>query len=123
LVGRLLVIERREALSWGFDPAAGINAPSSYAPNLTSHADPNYGTFTTETDLLGESGPPASHTSVLGENGFTDTLLDREAGAHGALKIHTRGDPIPFLRVIRGLFMSSRAMAAVANSLVYGYVP
>ena len=62
------------------------------------------------------------HTSVIGETGSADALLDREAGVHVALKFHTGDDPIPFLRVIRGLFDSSRAVAAVVNSLVYGYV-
>jgi len=120
LIGRLLLIERREALAWGFDPAASINASSVHASDSASHADHHYGTFTTETGLLGQSGRQALRTSVFGETGSTDSLLDRAAGAHGALSFHTRDDPIPFLRVIRGLFMSSRAVAAVVNSLVYG---
>jgi DHA1 family solute carrier family 18 vesicular amine transporter 1/2 len=122
LIGRLLLIERREALAWGFDPTADIDAFSDHASDSAGYADPWYGTFTTETGLPGESGRQSSQTSIFGETGSTDTLLDREAGAHGALKFHTRDDPVPFLRVIRGLFMSSRAVAAVVNSFVYGYV-
>jgi hypothetical protein len=117
LIGRLLLIERKEALALGFDPAARITACSEHAPDSASHADPHYGTFAVETGLPGESGQQALHTSVVGETGSTDTLLDR-----GAMKFHTRDDPIPFLQVIRGLFTSSRAVAAVVNSLVYGYV-
>ena len=122
LIGRLLLIERREALAWGFDPAANTNTSFVHASDSAGHADRRYGTFTTETGLLGQSGSQALHTSVFEETGPTDTLLDREAGAHGALKFNTRDDPVPFLRVIKGLFMSSRAVAAVVNSLVYGYV-
>ena len=126
LIGRLLLIERREALAFGFDPATStsIGASSDHASDSTSHADPHstYGTFAVEAGLPGESGQQALHTSVIGETGSTDTLLERESSALGAMKFHTRDDPIPFLQVIRGLFTSSRAVAAVVNSLVYGYV-
>ena len=119
LIGRLLLIERREALVWGFDPAA---ASSGHASDSASCADSRYGTFTTETGLSDESGRQASHTSVFRETGSTDPLQNRKAGTHGTPKFDTRDDPIPFLQVIRGLVMSSRAVTAVVNSLVYGYV-
>ena len=122
LIGRLLLIERREALALGFDPAASTSAPSDHASDSASHADPHYGTFAVGADLPGEGGQQALHTSVIGETESTDTLLDRESSGRGATKFHTRDDPIPFLQVIRGLFTSSRAVAAVVNSLVYGYV-
>jgi MFS transporter, DHA1 family, solute carrier family 18 (vesicular amine transporter), member 1/2 len=121
LIGRMLLIERREALALGFDPAASISASSDHASDSASHADPHYGTFAVEAGLPGESGQQ-THTSVIGETGSTDTLLDRESSGRGVMKFHTRDDPIPFLKVIRGLFTSSRAVAAVVNSLVYGYV-
>jgi hypothetical protein len=122
LIGRLLLIERREALALGFDPAASISASSDHASDSAGHADPHYGTFAVPAGLPGESGQQALHTSVIGETSSTDTLLDRESGARGAMKLHTRDDPRPFLQIIRGLFTSSRAVAAVVNSLVYGYV-
>ncbi len=120
LIGRLLLIERREALALGFDSAASIGAFSDHASDSVSHADPRYGTFTMEAGLPVERGQQAVHTSVIRESGSTDNLLDRESSIHGAMKLHTR-DPIPFLQVIRALF-TSRAVAAVLNSLVYGYV-
>jgi len=124
LIGRLLLIERREALVLGFDPAASISASSDHASDSTGHADPHYGTFAvgTRTGSPGERGQQALHTSVIGETGSTDTLLDRESSGRGAVKFLTRDDPIPLLQVIRALFTSSRAVAAVLNSLVYGYV-
>ncbi len=109
LIGRLLLIERREALALGFDPAASISASSGHASDSASHAVPHYGTFAVEAGLTGETSP-------------TDNLLDRESRALGAMKIHPRDDPIPFLQVIRGFFTSSRAVAAGMNSLVCGYV-
>ena len=127
LIGRLLLIERREALAFRFDPATStsISASSDHASDSTSHADlhSSYGTFAVEASLPGESGQQALRsTPVIGETGSTDTLLERESSTRGAMKFHTRDDPIPFLQVIRGLFASSRAVAAVVNSLVYGYV-
>ena len=118
LIGRLLLIERREALAWGFDPTASTSDPAS---DSASYASPTYGTFPIEAGLPTESVRQSLHSPVPGEFGSTDALLNREASAHGPLKV-IRDDPIPFLEVIRRLFMSSRAMAAVANSFVYGYV-
>jgi len=122
LIGRLLLIERREALALGFDPAASISASSDHASDSASHADPHYGTFAVEAGLPVESGQQTLHTSVIGETGSTDTLLDRESSGRGAVKLPTQDDPISFLQVIRGLFTSSRTVAAMVNSLVYGYV-
>jgi MFS transporter, DHA1 family, solute carrier family 18 (vesicular amine transporter), member 1/2 len=124
LIGRLLLIERREALALGFDPAASMNASSNPASDSAVRAEPGYGTFATETGLSGESCRQTSHTSVIvsGETGCPNTQLDRETGSYGAPKFHTQGEPVPFLNIIRGLFTSSRAVAAVVNSLVYGYV-
>ncbi|KAH9994418.1 major facilitator superfamily domain-containing protein [Russula vinacea] len=109
LIGRLLLIERGK--HWPGDSILlRINASFVHASDSAGHVDRHYGTFTTETGLLGQSGSQALHTSVFGETGPTDTLLDREAGAHGRSNSYSRR-PIPFLRVIKGLFMSSRAVA------------
>ena len=115
LVGRLLLIERSEALALGFDPAAP--STSDRAPDSA-----HYGTFAVEAGLPSGRGQQALQTSVIGESGSTDILLDRESGVHRAMKFHTQDDPIPFFQVIRGFFSSSRAVAAVVNSLVCGYV-
>lgn len=109
LIGRLLLIERREALALGFDPTAIIGASSEHASNSASCAVPHYGTFAAEAGLTGEISSAGS-------------LLHRESSACGAIKIHPQDDPIPFLEVIRGFFSSSRAVAAGVNSLVCGYV-
>jgi DHA1 family solute carrier family 18 vesicular amine transporter 1/2 len=123
LFGRLLLIERREALAWGFDPLtnSNINASCDHAPITSDNAGPQYGTFTAETGLPGQRGQQSSHISVSGEADSTDPLLNRElADAHGAPPAHIQHEPISLLKVVRGLCMSSRAMAAVVNSLVYG---
>jgi len=114
LYGRLLVIERREALAWGFDPVAKIDA---HAPNSASYAGSQYGSFNPESD---DRGHQTSHVSVPGEAHSTDSLLDREADRHGAPTFHDHHDPISLFQVISGLCMSSRAVAAVFNGFVYG---
>ena len=117
LYGRLLVIERREALAWGFDPVANIDAFLDHAPNSASFAGPQYGSFTPESD---GGRHQTSHISVPGEAHSTDSLLGREADCHGAPTFHDHHDPISLFQVIRGLCMSSRAVAAVVNGFVYG---
>ena len=117
LVGRLLLIERSEALAWGFDPVTSINASCDHDPIISGHAGPQYGTFTAETTLAGQQ---SSHISVSEEADSIDPLNRELADAHGAPPGHIQREPISLFKVIRGLCMSSRAMAAVVNSLVYG---
>ena len=114
LFGRLLVIERREALGWGYEP--NIDA-SDHAPNSASHVGLQYGSFTSES---GDRGHQTSHVSVPGEAHSTDSLLGPEADRLGAPAFHDYHDPISLFQVIRGLCMSSRAVAAVLNGFVYG---
>jgi hypothetical protein len=121
LVGRLLLIERKEALAWGFDPSASMNTASGHGLDPTSCTDPLYGTFTAETGSQGGRERQASDPSVSVGTNPTDSTLDGETGAHGALTSVTQDDPISFFQVIKGLCMSSRAVAAVLNSLVSGY--
>jgi len=120
MFGRLLLIERKEALSWGFDPVANADASFDHAPNLASYAGPQYGTFTAGTGLSAERGQQASQISVPGEADSIDSLLGLETDTHGAQTFHTQHDSISLFQVIKGLCTSSRAMAAVVNSLVYG---
>jgi MFS transporter, DHA1 family, solute carrier family 18 (vesicular amine transporter), member 1/2 len=121
LIGRLLLIERREALAWEFDTVTNMSASYEHDPISSDYAGPQYGTFTSETGISGQRGQQVSHISASGEADSTDSLLNREtADAHDALLVHIQHEPISLLKVVRGLCMSSRAMAVVVNSLVYG---
>ncbi|KAI0296710.1 major facilitator superfamily domain-containing protein [Russula brevipes] len=120
LVGRLLLIERKEALAWGFDPSASMNTSPDHASHPNSYTDPRYGTFAAETGSQGGRERQASDPSVSVETDSTDSTLDGETGAHGELTSTTQDEPISFFQVIRVLCMSSRAVAAVLNSLVSG---
>ena len=117
LLGRLLVIERREALAWGFDPVANIDASSDHALNSASHPGPQYGGFTPESD---DREDQTSHISVPEEARSTDSLLGRQADRRGEPTFHDHRDPLSLFQVIRELFTSSRAVAAVVNGFVYG---
>lgn len=117
LFGRLLLIERREALAWEFDPVANID---DHAPNPTSYAGPQYGSFTPESD---DRGHQTSHVSIPEEAHSTDSLLGRREADHHhdvAPTFHDHHDPVSLFQVISGLCMSSRAMAAVFNGFIYG---
>ncbi|KAH9964561.1 major facilitator superfamily domain-containing protein [Russula dissimulans] len=113
LIGRNLVIERKEALTWGFDPASSIDAP-------LGQPDPQYGTFASETDSTGESGWQVSRASLVEEPNSVNSLLDQENTRHEVQMHQTQHDPIAIFQVIGGLCRSSRAVAAVTNSLVCG---
>ncbi|KAH9982142.1 major facilitator superfamily domain-containing protein [Lactifluus volemus] len=99
LMCRLLLIERREALVGGFDPVA------------------SYGTFDTETDFSSEAERQPLIASDSEETDYADSLLDR--GADEATRMVQR-EPISFFQIIKGFFGSSRAVAALVNSFVYG---
>ncbi|KAI0252708.1 MFS general substrate transporter [Lactifluus subvellereus] len=114
LMGRLLLIERREALAWGFDPAASVDSPVDCPPNLRNLTDSQYGTFSAETGFPCEGGRQTLHASDSEETDYADSLLDE------TMELHPQRDPISFFQVIKGLFMSSRAVAAFLNSFVYG---
>jgi hypothetical protein len=83
LVGRLLLIERKEALAWGFDPSASMNAAPDHGLDPTSYTDPRYGTFTAETGSQGGRERQASDPSVSVETNSTDSSLDGETGLMG----------------------------------------
>ncbi|KAI9513136.1 MFS general substrate transporter [Russula earlei] len=117
LVGRSLVIERREALAWGFDPAASINTSSRH-PSV-SPLDPPYGTFAAVKYFPIESESQGSDISLPEES---SSSLDQGPGAYEALIFQTQPVPISLFQVIKGLCMSSRAVAAVVNSLVSGFL-
>lgn len=120
LIGRLLLIERKEALVWGFDPAASVNPPFDCPPNLRNIMDSQYGTFSAETGFPSEGGRQTSYATDSEETDYANSLLGRDADE--TMELHPQPDPVSFFQVIKGLFTSSRAVAAFLNSFVYGWV-
>jgi MFS transporter, DHA1 family, solute carrier family 18 (vesicular amine transporter), member 1/2 len=118
LMGRLLLIERGEALVWGFDPVESVNSSLDGPPNLRSLMDSQYGTFSTETDFSSEGERQPLYASDSEEIDYADSILDR--GADEVMGLRPQHDAISFSQIIKGLFMSSRAVAALMNSLVCG---
>jgi len=118
LIGRNMVIERKEALTWGFDPASSIDTPFGQAS--VGQPDPQYGTFASETDSTNESGWQSSRASLVEGTHSVNSLLDQETTCHEVRVHQTQHDSITIFEVIRGLCMSSRAVAAVTNSFVLG---
>jgi hypothetical protein len=116
---RLLLIERREALVGGFDPVASVSSSlDSDCPKiLRGLTNSQYGTFDTETDFSSEAERQPLIASDSEETDYADSLLDR--GADEATRMVQR-EPISFFQIIKGFFGSSRAVAALVNSFVYG---
>ncbi|KAI0307480.1 MFS general substrate transporter [Multifurca ochricompacta] len=120
LIGRLLLIERWEALFWGFDPAASVDDSFDRSSTLPNYTEPQYGTFSAEASIPDEEGRQDSYTFDSEEIDYINPPFDRKIGTHEALTVNLQRDHISFIRVIKELCMSSRAVAAMVNSFVYG---
>jgi hypothetical protein len=122
LMCRLLLIERREALVGGFDPVASVSSSldSDCPKNLRILMDSQYGTFDTEIEYSNEAErqPLIGHDdSDSEETDYADSIFDRGADEATRMVPH---DPISFFQIIKEFFASSRAVAALVNSFVYG---
>lgn len=95
LLARLLIIERKDAIKWGVDPAA-----------YTSHSDDN--------------SPPADSEAAAVTTEVQHTQSEKpESSPPSVTPAVTSYTPLGLLwRLLR----SSRAMICILNTLVYGYV-
>ncbi|EIW86381.1 MFS general substrate transporter [Coniophora puteana RWD-64-598 SS2] len=111
LIFRLLIIERKDALRWGYDPAAAM-VPRGDAEG---HSSP-----------LQLDGVTPQTSSALDGGQIADSpelLRDAEVPAVPQNKLAQEIDkPLPLLQVIAKMAQSSRAMAALGMALVYGIV-
>jgi MFS transporter, DHA1 family, solute carrier family 18 (vesicular amine transporter), member 1/2 len=106
-IGRIIIIERKDAVLWGVDPAA---LPGSDAPVSENDNDSNDRTTAgtdkaekTETDGLPMTSSPVD-PAVL-----TETPTDQ-----------AKTKPVALLTVIRKLSKSSRALVAIISTFIYG---
>ncbi|KAI0271635.1 MFS general substrate transporter [Gloeopeniophorella convolvens] len=120
MIGRLLLIERREALVWGFDPAAAKVGPYSELPDECGQVASNYGTFNTGTGATVPACEGQDAVSPEAANFPFGSSMSPRCDADGSIAPPYHRVPISFLDVLKGLSKSSRARAAVVNSFVYG---
>ncbi|KIJ51850.1 hypothetical protein M422DRAFT_223517 [Sphaerobolus stellatus SS14] len=113
IAGRMLVIERKDALKWGIDPAAEPD-PGSATPASTEDKD---------AATVAEEGGTAT------SNEFQEKPSEKDAT--GAIIAHGVSDSLPedtaeqvrrlsFMEVLGVIFRSKRALAAIFNALLYG---
>jgi MFS transporter, DHA1 family, solute carrier family 18 (vesicular amine transporter), member 1/2 len=127
LVGRLLVIERHEALQWGIDPTIlpePKNKESNNGASLTT-VTPNE----TEKQEPSTSGPtqdaadPAT-SERIDQTMNTQETVDAQENTENTNTVlePSQIQPISLVRVLKKLLTSPRALVPVFLSLVYGIV-
>ena len=82
--------------------------------------DSQYRTFDTETDFSSEAEHQPLIASDSEETDYADSLFVRGADEATRVVPHSQRDPVSFFQIIKGFFASSRAVAALVNSFVYG---
>ncbi|ETW87640.1 major facilitator superfamily, partial [Heterobasidion irregulare TC 32-1] len=100
LIGRLLIIERKDALSWGTGPAVCI------IPDEESHRT-SINSNTASVNGASKSSPSIDHPELIAAHTSDDSV----------------GPKISQMTSIWSLLMSPRALTAMINTLILGYVP
>ncbi|KAF9229686.1 MFS general substrate transporter [Gyrodon lividus] len=124
LILRSLVIERDEAMKWGYDPSVGhkldplatLEAPSS--PQQSSGAIAAPGSNLPRPEPISEDSPTFNEPKPV----ITGDLRPPTAHALSTSDVSLVCKPLPLLSVISRLGQSPRAVAALAMSLIYGTV-
>lgn len=110
LIGRILVIERKDALLWGIDPAADIQSETSELPpnnNTRDYEETSNRNLQSNSDRIRPNNEPKPE-------GTDDQLARSEAAVNNSLR------PLSLFSVISRLFRSPRALAALFIVLTYG---
>lgn len=116
-IGRLLVVERKEALKWGVDPW------TTNHPSPTGEAENGEGVAT---DPL--STNPITTKSEHAHNPEPENAIPKQVGEAvsppiGEMTIAaSRNPPLTSWGVLLAICRSPRAVAAFINTLAYGYV-
>ncbi|EGO02763.1 hypothetical protein SERLA73DRAFT_176125 [Serpula lacrymans var. lacrymans S7.3] len=114
LIGRLLIIERKEAMVWGVDPAADP---------LPNEEDPHGPQLRDATQETSPSQPSDFDSDVDGLSPKTPSEVELNTTGQVRPSIPASGHkPLPMLTVIARLSQSPRALAALGMALVYGIV-
>ncbi|KAH7914452.1 major facilitator superfamily domain-containing protein [Hygrophoropsis aurantiaca] len=123
LVARILIIERGEALKWGYDPSA-LRAPE---PKKTQEAPPSNHLEIIPIVASGSELRPS--VDVDPEDVCPSVVIKPDEGSRVALRENFSVEdttfiqkPLPLLAVIRKLAESPRALVALTMALVYGIV-
>lgn len=114
LIGRLLIIERKDALLWGVDPAALLTdeqANSDVEHTSGGSRENSEQTVAGQPEIVGEMVQAST-----GEKNSTIQSPEKNTTTVSSKK------PLSLWSVVIGLCKSSRALVALLIVLVYGYV-
>jgi DHA1 family solute carrier family 18 vesicular amine transporter 1/2 len=110
LIGRLFIIERKEALIWGVDPTV---LPASDAETEAEKETPNTeATPGSSPENIIQASENPEHKDVLAESQPTSAGL--------ASPNEQKPKPLSLLAVMIKLSKSSRALVAIIITLIYG---
>jgi len=121
LLGRLLIIEHKDAVSWNADLAAVPEAYDSQ-PDLT-HEDDMFDETTENTPLLRPSGPPYTDvTSIKSLDDHDEALSSASSTVHATSSedVSACCQPLSLAAVVLKLAKSPRALVALIITFSYG---
>lgn len=102
LIGRLLIIERKDALKWGIDPAASSSSKKEQIElgevTVATKSEKDGGSISRESAPRAVTEVPLASTAIA----------------------PIRHAPLSLIGVVRKLARSPRALAVMLNVLVYG---
>lgn len=100
LIGRLLIIERKDALKWGVDPPASSSSKKEHIElgDVTTKSEKDGGSISRESAPRAVMEVPSASTAIA----------------------PIRHAPLSLIGVVRKLARSPRALAVMLNVLVYG---
>jgi hypothetical protein len=115
LVGRLLIIERKDALEWGVDPAAVPTRKQAEAQHVSNDVDISDGQLGDKDQTMSTHSPVPNASPEKPREG--EMLPDAE---HREATIVVPIKPLSLHVVVIRLMKSSRALMALSLSLVWG---
>ena len=121
MLGRLLIIEHKDAVIWNADLAAVPEAYDSQ-PDLT-HEDDMFDETTENTPLLRPSGPPSTDvTSIKSLDDHDEALSSASSTVHATSSedVSACCQPLSLAAVVLKLAKSPRALVALIITFSYG---
>ncbi|TFY81606.1 hypothetical protein EWM64_g2406 [Hericium alpestre] len=123
VVGRLLIIEPRDARLWGVDPAAALVSTEADEEKSSSGFRGTIGNEIVEEKSTGDFGAAQGASTAGTPVAKTSDNIEPSANVNSSTSLTASTPPkVSLLQVMTKLMMSSRAVATLINILIYGTV-
>lgn len=113
LLGRILIIERKDLINWNVEPEALSGVYDSQA-DLVSYDNDTVDDTTENTPLLYSSGPPPTDITSIG------SVDDHNGTWSPNAYVAVRDQPLSLVAVVTKLAKSRRALVALIITFSYG---